>query len=187
MSVDPGSGGDPTVAKFRIGQVVHSVDLGEWSHSSDREQTGHYLAEKAIELGALRTVFDTFGVGADHAIACTNKLRELHSNINVMALNSGDPQKVVDPMFLNPRAELGWESRRLLQNDLILLPQEREIKWQLKEFRQKPHVSGKLNLEPKDNMKKRLGRSPDDLDSFLMSIYGDSAQVSSSTFDDLNS
>ena len=187
LAVDPGSGGDPTVVKFRVGQVVQDIDIGNYRTSSDREEVGEYIAEKAIELGAKRVVFDAFGVGMDHSIACTNKLRDCHSDIIVHSLNTGDQQKVVDKMFLNPRAELGWEFRRLMQNDLILLPPGREVVWQIKELRQKPHISGRLALEPKDTMKKRLGRSPDDLDTILLSLYGNTAQASGDTFDEFNS
>ena len=187
MSLDPGSGGDPSVSKFRVGQVIRPVDLGDYAHSSDNEEVGKHVAEKAIELEANRIVVDTFGIGADHAIACVDRLRELRSPIAVCSLNTGDTKKVVDPMFLNPRAELGWELRRLMQNDLILLPQEQELKWQIKELRQKPHISGKLNLEPKDVMMKRLGRSPDDLDATMLCLYGDTAVVDPAAFDNLNS
>ena len=130
---------------------------------------------------------DTFGVGADHALACIDKLRELNSTIEVYSLNTGDPQKVVDPMFLNPRSELGWEFRRLLQNDMLLIPQEPELKWQIRELRQKPHRSGRLHLEPKDIMHKRIGRSPDDLDATLLTLYGDTATADPGAFNALNS
>lgn len=192
LGVDPGSGGDPTIAKLRVGYVVQDVDLGkddngnDWASSPEREDVGERIADVAIELNVDRIVFDTFGVGVDAALACVERLRELQSSIAVISLNTGDTKKVIDEMFLNPKAELGWELRRLLENDLLLIPQSKELEWQLKEFRQKPHASGKLATELKRDMIKRLGRSPDDLDALLCTLYGQTASVDAEVFDQLN-
>ena len=43
---DPGSGGDPSVVKMRVGQAIQSVDIGEYASSTDREEVGKHVAEK---------------------------------------------------------------------------------------------------------------------------------------------
>ena len=64
-----------------------------------------------------------------------------------------------------------------MQEGAITLPNDRDVRRQLIELRQKPHAGGKLALEPKADMAARLGRSPDDLDAILLSCHDPDASV----------
>ena len=82
---------------------------------------------------------DTFGVGADHAVhlAALGK--------RVTSINSGDRQKLTAAqakIYDNPRAVWAWGLRKLMQEGAITLPNDRDVRRQLIELRQKPHAGG---------------------------------------------
>ena len=171
-ALDPGSGGDPSVLGRRDGSVIELIDLGEFRKSDDRKAVASHVASiveqdektpKAINV-------DTFGVGADHAVELSRLLA--NTSIPVVSLNTGDTQKLVDKeQFVNPRAELAGEMRRLVNADAISLPLNDSLKRQMTSIRGKPHVSGKIQLESKEDFKARFGRSCDELDVALLSLY----------------
>ena len=172
---DPGSGGDPNTVVERKGSVVRRVDLPrDVRFSSDREAVSRDIALVMEQRSIDRITVDTFGVGADHAVhlAALGK--------RVTSINSGDRQKLTAAqakIYDNPRAVWAWSLRKLMQEGAITLPNDRDVRRQLIELRQKPHAGGKLALEPKADMAARLGRSPDDLDAILLSCHDPDATV----------
>ena len=83
---------------------------------------------------------DTFGVGADHAVAPRCRLGK-----RVTSINSGDRQKLTAAqakIYDNPRAVWAWSLRKLMQEGNITLPNDRDVRRQLIELRQKPHAGG---------------------------------------------
>lgn len=70
---------------------------------------------------------------------------------------SGKPK---DPVhFKNLRAEIHWGLRELLED--LDLPNDREISAQLMALKHKTNSAGQIIIIPKDEIKKKLGRSPD--------------------------
>ena len=77
-----------------------------------------------------------------------------------------------DVKLLNRRAELHWVGRMALMNGHLAVPREwrkqlwRELTWTNYEYRE----DGKLRMEPKDNIRKRYGGSPDHADAFFLCL-----------------
>lgn len=75
--------------------------------------------------------------------------------------------------FKNRRAELHWVFRRALQEGLGHVPKHFEHAWQQAQWpRYEPRSEGStgtvLVIEPKDDIRERYGRSPDDFDAVLL-------------------
>ena len=181
FGLDPASGGDASVLAARIGHEVEFIDLGEYRHSDDREATSRCVASIVKDRKGHAIVIDAFGVGADHSTHLATMLAG--TGIQVIPLNSGDTSKTADPTtYINPRAELAAELRRLLNAHQIRLPNDERLRGQLRAIRGKPHPSGKVALESKDDFKARYGSSCDELDAVLMTLYAGGVQTSAAGF-----
>jgi hypothetical protein len=83
-----------------------------------------------------------------------------------------------DEQFLNLRAELGWNLRRMAEDGTISLtpyyPTQESYVDQLREemsIRYKILTSGRIQMEPKREIRKRLQRSPDFWDSMMLAFH----------------
>lgn len=76
--------------------------------------------------------------------------------------------------FANMRAYLFWAVRDWLdpsKNSQAMLPPDDELKAELTEIKWKFQSSGKIIIEPKEDIKKRLGKSPDKSDALANTFY----------------
>ena len=177
FSVDPGSGGDPTVACYNKqvhGQpefeVLRFLNMGDYEHSRDREATATHIGLAAKKHRAVSCVIDTFGVGGDFAAP----IARASMRTNVLSLNSGDKQKLKRSqkrLYYDPRAVCAWRFAERLRHGTLFLPDNPEFARQISELRQVPETSGLRRLETKADMMERIGRSPDLVDAAMMSQW----------------
>jgi hypothetical protein len=78
--------------------------------------------------------------------------------------------------FYNLRAQLHWHLRELFKPDVnnhsqISIPNDPELKKQLEEIRYKYSSERKIKIEAKEEMKKRLGVSPDKSDALGLAFW----------------
>ena len=74
----------------------------------------------------------------------------------------------------NLRAEIYWRTRDALDpesNSTVALPPDSELLRDLCSARWKPLAGGKVKVETKDEIKLRIGRSPDKGDAVLLANY----------------
>ena len=69
--------------------------------------------------------------------------------------------------FKNLRAEIHWSLREVL--DVVALPNDRELLSQLMAIKYRVNSAGQYEILPKDEIKKKLGRSPDLAEGVLYS------------------
>ena len=74
--------------------------------------------------------------------------------------------------YLNRRSEAYFNLRRGLEAGAIALPPDDELADELLSLKWRVTPQGKLALEAKDDLKSRLGRSPDKGDATAMCFYG---------------
>ena len=120
---------------------------------------------------------DVVGVGSSPV----DVLRQM--GISATALNGAEASKALDRSgkigFVNKRAEWYWKMRELLDpeyNPEIALPPDPELKsdlcsarWKLQGF--------KIAIEPKDDIKKRIGRSPDKGEAIIYAMAEGNAKT----------
>lgn len=79
---------------------------------------------------------------------------------------SGKPK---DPVhFKNVRAEIHWGMRELL--DDLDLPDDREVSSQMMALKHKTNSAGQIVIIPKEEIKEKLGRSPDDAEAIIYAL-----------------
>lgn len=169
LGVDVGGGGDETVIRERRGRVAGR----EWRELSEDPATIAPMVVRAIiETGATRVKIDEIGVGRGLIGELRNR-RDVRAQIvpvNV-ANKSREPAK-----YSNVRAEMWWEVGRELSRtggwDLSVMDNADTTVAQLLEpgWDTAP-AGGAIRIESKDEIRKRLKRSPDNADALLLAFY----------------
>jgi phage terminase large subunit len=132
----------------------------------DTMETAGVIADTLLDLRLeASAVVDVIGVGA----GVFDRLSE--QRFPVSEFNSsrepGDKRR-----FKNLRAEMWWTVRELFEDGCIDLdPDDDETAAELLSIKYKIDSAGRLQIEDKDETKKRLGRSPDRADAVMMSCY----------------
>lgn len=107
---------------------------------------------------------DVIGLGA----GVVDRLKELHYDvygINV-ADRASDPER-----FANLRAEGYWRLRERFERGQIMIPDDDELINELTSLKYKiVNSNGQIRMEEKEEMKKRLGKSPDLADSLCLAF-----------------
>jgi phage terminase large subunit len=195
VGVDPARfGEDSTVLAAMQGPVVR--ELVEWSRKDLMETTGRVVEEcrrlglrmrdggispaMAAELFDLpvrpepktrdHVIIDEAGLGA----GLFDRLRELKLTIRVTGFNGGrgpTPIRRDAERFLNLRAQSYFAVRELLEEGKVALPRHDRLLDELVSTRWKVSSAGKIQLENKDDLRGRLGRSPDAADACAMVLW----------------
>jgi phage terminase large subunit len=110
-------------------------------------------------------VVDSCGLGA----GVVDRLRE--QSVNVIECNSAS--QASDPTrWRNLRAEMWEHAADLFREGKVSLPNDPELINELTIVRYKTIESnGRLQVESKEEIKKRLGKSPDKADAFVMGLW----------------
>jgi hypothetical protein len=129
----------------------------------------HSVAEK--KPPALLNV-DIIGYGA----SSYDSLKGMGYSVQPVNVSSGSSyqDKSGKLTMANLRAELYWRMRDALDpdnNSSICLPDDSELLRDLCSARYMPQAGGKIKVESKEDIKKRIGRSPDKGDAVLMANY----------------
>lgn len=167
--IDVGGGGDRTVLVERIGSAIGRIE--SFSDRDPMISVGK-LVNLVEDWGLSKVRIDVAGIGWGVAGRLREVLKERGSRCNVQYVNfankSGQPKR-----FLNVRAEAWWNGRELsrakawslagLDDDAIAeltMPRYEVV-----------DSSGKVKIEKKDDIRERLGRSPDIADALLLAFY----------------
>ncbi len=154
-------GTDATVRTFREGFYV------AWQRETNQEDTMQTAGRVALDLAekeGMSVNIDVIGLGAGVYDRLKEQGKPVHA-INV-AEAASDPE-----MFANLRAEGYWHLRNLFETDAIMIPPDDDLADEITQLKYKVvSSSGKIRIEEKEEMKKRLGRSPDRADSLMLSV-----------------
>lgn len=152
-------GSDRTVVASAAGQVARVV--ADWAKQSTTETTGRVI-DVAREKVAGQIRVDGVGVGG----GVVDQLAEL--GWPVLDLQAG--ARALDPeRFINARAEWYWGLRqRFEQGDIDLDPDDDDLAAQLGALRFKHTSRGQVQIESKDDMRRRGMPSPDRADALML-------------------
>src|SRR5690606_38293055 len=162
LGVDVGGGGDETVIRERRGVVAGR----EWRAHTDRPEKIAPLIRLAIrESGATRVKIDSIGVG----FGAIGELRNASlRGVQIVGVNVGEKASCPD-RFANLRAEIWWEVGRGLSErrgwDLSGMDNADATVAQLLEPQWDTDPQGRIRVEKKEEIIKRLGRRPDNEDA----------------------
>lgn len=171
LGVDVGGGGDETVIRERAGRRAGR----EWRALTDRPEEIAPMVIAAIrETGATTVKVDSIGIGFGVVGELRNARKRGEHQARVIGVNVGSGAARPDK-FLNLRAEVWWEVGRGLSEsggwDLSGMAGADTAAAQLLAPRWWTDPRGRIQVEPKDDIRKRLGRSPDNADALLLAFY----------------
>lgn len=160
-------GDDDSCLVIRQGECV--LEVRGW-HGNDTMETAGRAKVSGVEV-----CVDAIGVGA----GVVDRLKE--QKYPAHAINVGE--KAVDgERFKNLKTELFWNLRERFYNGDIDLSRIDQTSYdrlcgELTELKYKPMSDGTVMLESKEDLKKRLGRSPDYADALALAFAGQTTAV----------
>jgi hypothetical protein len=155
-------GDDKTAFAFREGRKVH------WVVSKSKYSTMDTVGE-VVQLHRRhrfkRIFVDVIGVGA----GVVDRLRELGLANIVVAVNSSE-RAIDDKHYYNKRTEMWGEFREWLKDGPCSIPDEDALAADVGAVTYKFDSNGRWQLEKKEDMKKRILRSPDEGDAVALTF-----------------
>jgi hypothetical protein len=166
LGVDVGGGGDRSVIAHRHGPVVRIVKR---DHNPDTMETCGNVIAALKETRATKAKVDTIGIGRG-IVDRGDELKKPIEGVNV-AMSPGDDD---EEDFVNLRAKGYWNLRERFQNGDIDIPAEgpeaEDLAAQLISLIYKRTSKGKIQIESKDEMKRRGIGSPDEADAVMLAF-----------------
>lgn len=155
-------GSDKTVFTVRNGgKVVNILRTVKEDTMQTAGRAANIIKGDEIE----RVKIDSIGVGG----GVCDKLREDFKH-KIMDVNVGersnDPEK-----YLNLRAEVFDGLKQRFVDKDISIPNDDELIGEISDIKYKYNSRGQLQIEGKEDMKKRRGHSPDSADSLALAFY----------------
>jgi hypothetical protein len=165
LGVDPARGGkDRTVIAIRGGSVLTAIQTQPGKETPDGQSVA--TAVRDVYEPGTDVIVDVIGVGS----SVVDVLKE---HMEIGAFNGSASTSMTDRSgsfaLRNKRSAAYWHLRELLDpstDDEIALPPGRELREELCAPRYKVLTSG-IAVESKEEIKKRLGRSPDLADAVV--------------------
>jgi hypothetical protein len=164
------SGNDKTCLAIRLGHVI--TEIRDYSHNDTMVTTGR--VQGILENDPTMTaIVDVVGVGG----GVVDRLREMGAKVQpfTASARSRNRDKTGELGFLNVRAASWWNLRELLDpsaGSVICLPPDDDLLGDLTAPKAaEPQSGGKLKIESKDEIKKRIGRSTDRADAVVQAFW----------------
>lgn len=174
LGVDVARGGeDETVLSRRYGYWFAELERHPGETTPNGSAVAALVAPAALESKTAAVNIDVIGVGAsvyDHCQAM------LAGNIHAINFGAGceSADKTGQLRFANMRAFAYWSMREALDpslptDELLALPSDKRLLADLTAPRWRMTPRG-VQVEPKEEIKKRIGRSPDSADAVVLAL-----------------
>ncbi len=156
-------GDDATVFCFRRGRYCQRFEVLK---KHDIVSIANYCQGIIQAHNPARIFLDVGGIGAGvYDILYSRGYRNM-----IRAINFGS-KAILEDRYVNRRAEMWDNARAWLSQELpVQIPYDDELLNDLCSVNKKYDSLGRLQLESKEDIKKRLGRSPDKADAFVLTF-----------------
>jgi hypothetical protein len=161
LGSDIGAGGDSSTSAHRHGGHVRVISD---DHNPDTMQTCGKIIEELRKTKATVVKMDEGGIGK--GVADRGK-EQGHPFVGInFGAQPRDPSR-----FVNFRAEMYWGLRERFEADEVDIDRyDEQLQKELCDIRFKILSNGKIQLESKDEARRRLGRSPDRADAVALAF-----------------
>ncbi|MFB6955455.1 hypothetical protein ACFCYB_00105 [Streptomyces sp. NPDC056309] len=173
LGVDLGAGGDETCIRERRGPLVGR----EWrTREKDSAKVVAKILEAIRETGASAVKVDSIGIGWGVVGSLREKREQGLHTADILGVNVSE-KSTKPERFARLRSQIWWEIGRQLSEDgawdLSQLDEDdrERLVTQLTAPKYALDSSGRIVVEPKEDTKKRIGRSPDNADALLLAFY----------------
>lgn len=155
-------GDDEIVIDYLEGNRLVEQDVS--SKQSLMETVGRIINKRKLHKATILVVDDAaLGGGV------TDRLKEMDEN--VLPINGGE-KALDEEKFVNLKTEMWWYARELFEKGVVSIINDPTLIRQLGAVKYHYRSNGKTIVEPKDELKARLGRSPDRADAFILGLWG---------------
>ncbi|HYI67145.1 MAG TPA: hypothetical protein VEW95_09495 [Candidatus Limnocylindrales bacterium] len=167
LGVDVGAGGDQSVVRERRGIRTGRV----WrQRSPDTMDLVDLVLAAILVTGATAVKIDTVGIGKGAGDRLEQLRRQGRHTARIIPVNVGE-RALAPAQYVRLRDQIWWEVGRGLIEDgaLDLSELDEETFTDLTAPRlMPPDAANRIQVEPKKETRKRIGRSPDDADAWLL-------------------
>ena len=185
IGVDVASTGeDQSVLAFRIGNAI--VEMRRFPYTEDTmelagyvvgAQRGHSIEGASNRRDYPNAVIDSNGVGA----GAFDRVREQRLPVEAFVASAATKMKDMSGElgFTNKRSAAWWNLREMLDPDAgldVALPPDDKLTADLVTPKWHLQSGGRIQVESKDDIRKRLSRSPDDGDAVVMAMWAERGQ-----------
>lgn len=153
-------GEDSSVALIREGQKVIWVE--QWA-KADLMFTSGKIVNLIQRFSPDAVNIDVIGIGA----GVVDRLKEQKFHVNGVNVAEAASDKL---KYANVRAEAYWQLAERFQKGEISIPDDLELIAQLSSVKYKFDSHGRLQIEAKEDMKKRGLKSPDKADALMLAF-----------------
>lgn len=169
------SGDDDTALVTRYGNLVESI---ERFHIADTTEVAEWVARKLDEPHSIAVV-DVIGIGAG-VFDYLRRLKREHKIIGrAVAFNAAGQDfnltdKTGEFRFRNNRARAWWRLREMLdpsKGSNLAIPDDERLIEELVAVNYKVMTGSIIQIEPKEDIKKRIGRSTDSADALVQAFW----------------
>lgn len=167
LGVDVGGGGDSSTGCLRAGPVFRVL----WEdHNPDTMHTCGTAVKHGDSHHVSRIQVDSVGIG--RGVADRGKeLGKSFISINVGEHPDDEAEAEADEKFKNLRAQLWWKVRTLFESGSIDIdPLDDDLAAELATIKFKRLSDGSIQIESKDDMKRRGQPSPNRADALMLSV-----------------
>lgn len=163
------TGSDKTVMALLDWPVV--TELRRYALEDTMQTAGRLLGVVSADPGR-QSIVDVIGIGA----GVVDRLREKKAPVAAFNASEGTSQKdrSGELGFTNVRAAAWWSLRELLDpafDPEIALPPDDRLTGDLTAPHWRVMSGGRIQVESKDDIRKRIGRSTDDGDAVVQAVY----------------
>ena len=158
-------GDDKTVFCYRKGRYCYKIESYSQLNSVE---VANLITKDIKNLQPARVFLDLGANGAGvYDILVDRGFREV-----VKGINFGG-KAIYDDRYVNKRAEMWGEANEWIKQELdVQIPNDDELFDDLCSVNKKYDSKGRLQLEKKEEVKERIGRSPDKADAFVLTFAG---------------
>lgn len=159
------SGEDKTVLALRYGWII--TELRRYSREDTMQTAGRIAG--VLQAHGGKAIVDVVGIGA----GVVDRLRE--QCLRVVPFNAGEGtlrrDRSRELSFANCRSAAWWGLREILESEPVALPPDNLLTGDLTAPTWRVLSGGRIQVEAKDDVRKRLGRSTDDGDAVVQAFW----------------
>tara|TARA_R100001230_G_C5688170_1_gene199136 strand:+ start:1848 stop:3260 length:1413 start_codon:yes stop_codon:yes gene_type:complete len=170
-------GADSSVLVKKQGNII--TDIKTWKRLDLMELSGRVQAEfdtTEPENRPMEVYIDVIGMG----YGVLDSLNAI-GRLNAVGINVAESPSQKET-YMNLRSELWFKFRSFLEGKMCKLPANEYMIADLISVKYKFTAGGKIQVESKDQIKKRIGRSPDVADALVLLMAGDAIASRSGSY-----
>lgn len=176
MGVDPALTGtdDMVISIFKSGILIDEVVIPYNENEVVAAGKIQIKLSEHFPAGGACIVIDSDGLGIKVANAFEKMMPKDTTNKNVLIKYRGscNDRDIVDPQYENIRAEAHFYAKQRMMDGHISLDDNDYAKQEATSVLQFTNTRGRIQIEDKDDLKGRIGRSPNRWDARVCGIWG---------------